>query len=104
MSADGVDSLLRAHVVEIPDSVFRAIDVRPELLDSASPEAFEPPGVSSGMIFAVVTRASYSARLNWFQRPDWNRASRLLRGFRPAAPSAEVVDEKSPAGLEAVVS
>ena len=80
MPAEEVGSLLRAYVAEIPDAVIREIDVRPELLGYAGPQAVGPSGVLSRMIFEAVTRASYTACLTWFQSLDWDRASRLLRG------------------------
>ena len=104
VSAEDVGRLLRTYVAEVPDSVIRGTDMRPELLDITGSAAVEPLGVSSGMIFAAVTRTSYSVRLNWFQFPDSNRASRPSRGRRPRPPSANVVDEPSPPGLGAVVN
>ena len=50
LSAEELDSLLRAYVAEIPDGVIRAINVRPEPLGNAGPEIAEPLGVLSGMI------------------------------------------------------
>ena len=94
--AEGLDGLLRAYVAEIPDSLIRAIYVRAELLGRAGLQAIELLGVLSGVIFAAVTRASNTVRATWFRPISWNRMSRLLRGFRPAPPSAKVSDEKSP--------
>ena len=37
------------------------------------------------MVFETVTRASYGARLKWFQALGWWRVSRMLRGLRPRA-------------------
>ena len=90
-------------MVEIPDSAIRAIASCPVLLDPSGPWVPEPWGVFSGMIFAAATRASYTARWNGFQPPDWNCASPLLRGLYPTPPSTKAVDEKSPPVLVAVI-
>ena len=84
---------------EIPVSAILAICARPELLDLSGPSALGPLGVASGMVSAAITRASYTARLRWFESLEWNCVSRLLRGFPPAAPSAKVLHEQSPPGL-----
>ena len=90
--AEEADSLLRAYVAGIPGAVPRAVDVRPELFGYAGPAVIEPLCGLSGMIFAALTLASYSARVKWFQSLDWTRASRLLRRFRPAPPSLKASD------------
>ena len=52
----------------------------------------EPRGVIAGILVAMVTRASYSARLRWFQSLDWWKVSCMLRGFAPNLQD----DRKSP--------
>ena len=103
VTADEVDSMLRALKAEIPGAVFRAISVHPELLGRAGPRVIELLGFLSGMIFAAVTRASYSVRVKWFQSIDSSRMSRLLRGFPPAPLAEKVFDEKPPKGMVAAV-
>ena len=103
-SAEEMDSLLRAYVVEIPDAAVRAINVRPALLGHAGSQVIEPLGVLSGMIFVAVTHASYSACVNLTQSIDWSRMSRLYRGFRPAPPTVKVFGDRPPKGPEAVVN
>ena len=65
--------MLRAYVAEAPDTVIRAIDVRPGLLGYAGPEVSRPLGVLSGAIFAAVTRASFTVCVTWFQYLVWTR-------------------------------
>ena len=104
VSADVLERLLRAYVDEIPDSGIRAIWTRAELLNLSGQTALEPLGVVSGMVLAAITRASYAARLRWFQSLGWNCVSRLLRGLSPAPPCAEVLNEQSPPGLVPAVN
>ena len=66
-SAEEMGSLWRAYAVEISDTVIRVIALRLELLGHAGPGVVEPLGVLSGMISALVARASCSARVKWFQ-------------------------------------
>ena len=75
-----------------------------EFLGHAGPQVIEPLGVLSGMIFAAMTRASYTARVTCFQSIGWNRLSLLLRGFRPRPPPVKVPDDKSPKSLKSVVN
>ena len=89
--------LLRAYFDTLPQSVIRAIGAREELV---GPEGgLQPPGVVAGMVFAMLTRAPFSARVAWFQYLDWVRVSRMLRGLRPAPPEDESASEAAP-GLD----
>ena len=63
----------------------------------------QPLGVIAGMVNAMVTRASFSARLSWFQSLDWLRVSRMLRGPAPMAPADKSAGEPV-AGLEKAVN
>ena len=63
----------------------------------------QPLGVISGMVFAMVTHASHSARLTWFQALDWLRVSRMPCGLDPAPPSDKSAGEAAP-GFEQVVN
>ena len=65
VSAREVERLFRACVGDVPDSAVRAISACPELLNLSGPTVPGPLGVLPGMIFAAVTRASYSARSKW---------------------------------------
>ena len=78
-SAGDMDSLLRSYVFEIPGTVIRAIALRPEFLGRAGPGVAGPLGAQSGMVFAAATRASYPARVKWFQSIVWIRIPRLLQ-------------------------
>ena len=78
VSAEEMDSLLRATVAEIPDTAIRAMNARPGLFGHAGPRVIEPLGVLSGVPPAAGTRAPYTARATWFQPIDWNRMSRLF--------------------------
>ena len=91
-------------MAEIPDAVIRALTVRPEFLGCAGPRVIAPLGVPSGMILAAATRASCTARVRWPQCVDWSRMSRLIRGFRPAPPTAQLSDEEPPKGIESAVN
>ena len=70
--ADEVERMLLAYVDEIPVSVIRALCALPDLLNLSGQSALEPLGVVPGLVFAAVTRASYAARLRWFESLDWN--------------------------------
>ena len=89
---------LRAYVDEIPPSAVAVIGVRPELVGPSG--ALEPLGVIAGMVFAMGTRSSYSAPLNWFQRLAWWRVSCILRGMVPSAPGAKSVQKSRPGFVE----
>ena len=52
------------------------------------------------MVFAMVTRASYSARLKWSQKLDWWRASCLLRGVVPRDQEDKSVRKSCPGFVE----
>ena len=56
-----LDSVLRAYVDDIPESVASMIGQRDKLVGPSG--RFEPIGVIAGMAFATVTRAPYAARL-----------------------------------------
>ena len=83
--------------------MIRTVNARTELLGHDGPQVIGLLGVPWGMFFAAATRASCPGRAKWFLYLDWNRASRLLRAFRPAAPPVRASDEKSPKGLESAV-
>ena len=51
----------------------------------------EQIGVLAGMVFAMATRASYAARLKWFQALDWWEVSRMLRGLAPSFKEAKAL-------------
>ena len=72
-------------MVEIPDAVIRAIVMPPEVLGRAGPGVVESLGVLPGVIFAVVTRASYTARTKWYQSIVCSRMSRLFGRIVPGA-------------------
>ena len=56
---------MRAYVEDIPSPTALALRDREDL--AGEDGQLQPLGVVSGMVFAMVTRASYSARLTWFQ-------------------------------------
>ena len=51
----------------------------------------EQIGVLAGIVFAIATRASYAARLKWFQAVDWREVSRMLRGLTPSSKEAKAL-------------
>ena len=65
----------------IPGSMIRAVGARVNLV--APGGSSQPLGVVAGMVFAMLTRASYPARPSWFQAFEWQRVSRTLCGLRP---------------------
>ena len=91
-SAGEMGSLARAYVVEIPDAVIRAMDLRPAMLGHPGPGVVGPLGILSGMVFFAVTRASYTVRVKWFESIDWSRMSRVSRGLASAPPKLKVSD------------
>ena len=104
VSAEEVGRLLRAYVEEVPVSVIGVICARSELSDKPGPSTSEPYGVASGMVFAAVTRASYSARLQRFSVPRLELRVATVAGFFPPAPSARLFNEQSPPELEAAAA
>ena len=79
----GPESVLRADVGDIPPSVVETVAVCEELVGETG--QLLPYGVIAGMAFAMVTRASCGARLNWFQSLDWWKVSCMLRWLAPGA-------------------
>ena len=86
-----LESLLRAYVDNVPESVVSIIVQRGELVGPAG--RLEPIGVIAGMVFATVIRASYGARLKRFQslcvRVGCLRASCMLRVLAPSSKEAK---------------
>ena len=98
-SALSSTGLLRAYVDWFPPPGIRAIGSWGE---SAGPERGPHPlGVAAGMVFAMLTRASFSARVTWFQSLVWARASRMLRGLRPTPPEDVAAGDAVP-GFEKI--
>ena len=93
-----LSALLRAYVDGIPRSAVPGIGVRPELAGPSG--AHEPVGVIAGMVFAIVTRASCSARLKWPQKLDCWRVSCLLRGMVPRDREDKSVQKSRPGFVE----
>ena len=75
------ERVLRAYVEAIPLHVDGTIPERVELLGEN--RQLHPYVVIAGMGSAMVTRASYGARLNWFQILDWSKVSCMLGGLLP---------------------
>ena len=89
---------LRAYVDANPPSVDAAGGMRSELVGPFG--ALETLGVVAGVVFAMVTRPSYDARLKWFQKLDWWRVSCLLRGLAPRGPGGKSVQKSRPGFVE----
>ena len=98
VSADELGALLRSFLGDSPPSAAPVIGVRPELLDPSG--ALERLGVIAGMVFAMVTRASSSARLKWRQRLGWWRFSCLPRGTVPRDQEDKSVRKSRPGCVE----
>ena len=83
LTGDELSESLRSYVDDIPPSVVRVIAALPELTVPSGTS--EPRGVIAGMVFAMVRRASYYARLKWFlfRVFDSWQASCMLRGLGP---------------------
>ena len=77
VSSADLEQVLRAYVEDIPIPTALAACDRDDLVGEDG--QLQPLGVVSGMVFAMVTRASYSARLTWFQSLDWSKVSRAAR-------------------------
>ena len=82
-----LEALLRAYIHDIPEFVVSIIGQSGELVGPSG--RLEPLGVLAGMVFALVARASYGARLQWFQALDWWKVSRMLRGLTPSSKEAK---------------
>ena len=88
-NAQELGELPRASVDDIPPSAAAAA------IAERDEGTLEPLGVIAGMVFAAITRASYGARLKWFQALGWWRVSRILRDMFPCAHGGQVFSEKS---------
>ena len=75
-----LQSVLQSYVEDLPASVVKVIASKEDLVDD-SKGCLAPYGAIGGMVFAMVTRASYYSRLTWFQSLDWNKMSSMLRGL-----------------------
>ena len=83
-SVTGLGDLLRSYVDSVPQSAAAVVIAsRSELVGPAGTR--EPLGVIAGMVFAMVTRASFPVHLKWFQSLDWRRAPRMLRALAPCS-------------------
>ena len=101
VNLDELRELPRAYVNGIQVSAVRWTRARQDLVSERSgPQLL---GVIAGGVFAVVTRASYSARLSWFQCLDWSRLSRMLCGRVPMPPVGKSAGG-TVAGFEKVVN
>ena len=87
-----LESDLRAYAGDIPPPVAPTIAQRDELVGEKG--QLGSRGVIAGMVFAIVRRASYGARLKWFQSLSWWEVSCRLRGLAPDAQE----DKKFPMG------
>ena len=83
VSSAELGGLLRSYAGDIPRSVALVIAARPELVGPSG--THEPLRVIAGTVFAMVTRASYSVRLKWFQPFGWWRVPCMLRGLGPCS-------------------
>ena len=76
-----LSELFLSYADDISPSAARVIAARPEL--TGPPGTSELLGIIAGVVFALVKRMSYSARLKWFQSSGWRAVSRMLRGLDP---------------------
>ena len=88
----------RLYVAGIPPFAASEIGVRAELAGLTG--SVEPLGVIAGVVFAMVTFASYSARLKWPQRLGSRRASCMLRGMVPRNQGDKSVRKSRPGFVE----
>ena len=89
MGPADLGELSRASVDTIPECVIRAIGAR---VDAVGPDGrLQPLGVVAGMVFAMLTWASHSARLTWFESLEWLPGSPMLCGLRPILPGRQVL-------------
>ena len=93
-SATELGDLLPVLVGVIPGSAASVIAARSELVGLSG--TLKPSVVIAGLVFAVVTRASFPARLKWPQPVDWRRLSCLLRGLAPCSHGDKSVQKPRP--------
>ena len=79
---DELQHVLQAYVQDLSPEVVTVIASKDELVGDSKGHLV-PYGVIGGMVFAMVTRASYYSRLRWFQSLDWNKLSSMMRGLLP---------------------
>ena len=96
-----LESVLRAYVEDIPPDVVETVAARKELVGETG--QLLPYGVISGMVLAMVTRASYGARLNWFQSLGWRKVSCMFRGSAPGAQEDKKSTMDTRRGFEKIV-
>ena len=82
-----LESLLRAYVDDVPESVVSIIGQRGELVGPAG--RLEPIGITAGMVFATGSYASFGARLRRFQSLDWWRVSCMPSVLAPSSMEAK---------------
>ena len=83
VSPVGLEHVLRDYVEDVAPPVVLTITGRDEPVGESG--QLKPYEAIAGMVFAIVTRASYGARLNWFQSLGWRKVSCALRGLVPNA-------------------
>ena len=81
--------LFRAYVDATPGCVIRAVGARVDLVGQFG--GSQPHGVAPGMVFFILTRSLFSARLSWFEFLDLQRVFRRLCGLRLTSPGFEKV-------------
>ena len=69
VSPSELESVLRAYVGDLSEEVVKTITAKDNLVGEDKGQ-LEPHGVIGGMVFAMVTWASYYSRLRWFESLD----------------------------------
>ena len=82
VSSEELQRILWSYVQNLPPEVVKVIASKKDLVDDEKGQLV-PYGVIGGMVFAMVTRASYYARKTWYEALDWNKLSSMLRGLLP---------------------
>ena len=100
-SPSELESVLRAYVEDLSEEVAKVITPQDELVGGDKGQ-LEPHGVIGGMVFAMVTRASYYPRLTWFESLDWEKVSCALRGLPPSVAADRKGPLDSPRGFEKI--
>ena len=102
VSSAELQCIMRAHVEDLPPEVVKVIASRQELVDDAKGQLV-PYGVIGGMVFAMVTRASYYARKTWYEALDWSKLSSMLRGLLPQGGPDKKVKTNPRRGFDTIV-
>ena len=99
-----LDSAPSEFAPDLPVPVLSALRQNALWVEQAGPDVLGPLGVLSGVIFAVVTRASWGERSKGLDSATWDRVARCFSGRRPTAPLVRVPVELGLSNLEEIAT